>query len=59
MVLVLSAVALGIAVLIIPLPFFTGVFRKQLVPILFPGIPIAVLAMVTPHHWTALFQKIE
>ena len=54
--LVVAAVALGIAVLVLTLPLLpTGPFAF-LPGLLFAGIPLAALAWVAPQHWTAIFR---
>jgi membrane protease YdiL (CAAX protease family) len=56
--LVMAAVAVGFAVLVVPIPWPAGPLGAMIPALLFPLIPLAALAYVAPRHWTAIFGKV-
>lgn len=56
--LVMAMVAIGFLALIAPIPLFKGGWAQFIPAILFFAVPLAGLAMVAPHHWTAIFRKV-
>jgi uncharacterized protein len=57
-VLLMAAVAAGFAALVAPIPWPAGPLGAMIPAVLFPLIPMLVLAKVAPGHWTALFGKV-
>ncbi len=55
---VMVAVALGLAIVIAPIPFLAQPLTQFIPAILFAVIPLAVLALVAQRHWTAIFRRV-
>jgi uncharacterized protein len=55
---VMAAVAIGFAVLVLPVPWPDGPLRALIPATLFACIPLAALARVAPGHWTAIFGRV-
>lgn len=53
----MAAVLAGYLVLVAPIPSLAGSLGQFVRPIAFFAIPLAVLAFVTPKHWTAIFRR--
>lgn len=56
--LVMSGVAIGYAVLILPPPFLRGSIASFVPAILYFAIPLATLAYVAGPAWTAIFRRV-
>ena len=55
---VMAAVVAGFAVLVAPIPWPAGPLGAMIPALLFPLIPLAVLAHVAPGHWRVLFGTV-
>lgn len=55
---VLLMVAIGFAALVAPVPLFRDGWGQFIPAVAFFAIPLLGLAMVAPHHWTALFRRV-
>lgn len=55
---VLLMVALGFAALVAPVPLFREGWGQFIPAVAFFAIPLLGLAIVAPHHWTALFRRV-
>jgi membrane protease YdiL (CAAX protease family) len=55
---VMAAVVAGFLVLVLPIAWPAGPLGAMIPALLFPLIPLAALAYVTPRHWTAIFGKV-
>jgi membrane protease YdiL (CAAX protease family) len=56
--LVMVAVAVGFAVLVLPIPWPDGPLGALIPAVLFPAIPMIALAHVAPDHWKAIFGRV-
>lgn len=56
--LVMAAVVAAFLVLALPIDWPGGVFGQFIPALLFPAIPLAALAYVTPVHWRSIFGKV-
>jgi uncharacterized protein len=56
---VMAAIACGFLVLTSGPPIFATRFGQFIPAILFSAIPLTVLAVITPRHWTALFRRVR
>jgi uncharacterized protein len=54
----MAAVATGFAVLVAPIAWPAGTLGALIPAVLFPLIPMVVLAQLAPGHWKALFGKV-
>lgn len=55
---VLLMVAMGFAVLAAPIPLFRDGWGQFIPAVAFFAIPLLGLAIVAPHHWTAVFRRV-
>jgi uncharacterized protein len=56
--LLMAAVAAAFAALVLPVAWPGGAFAVLIPALLFPVIPLAALALITPGHWTAIFGRV-
>lgn len=56
--LVMAAVVAGFLALVLPIPWPGGALGALIPAVLFPLIPLLVLARVAPGHWQAIFGKV-
>ena len=54
---VLAMVVVGFLALVVPFPVYAGDLGQFVPAILFFAMPLVGLIIVTPKHWTAIFQK--
>ncbi len=55
---IMAAVAAAFFVLVLPIPWPGGPLGALIPAVLFPLIPLTVLAYVAPHHWKVIFGKV-